>query len=124
MSKNYYDILGVSKNATQDEIKKSYRELCKKYHPDRTGGDDTKIKEINEAYAVLGDEQKRKEYDGMGSFGGGFGGGFGGFSSTWADWLNRKSRPMASDNRVTISISFRDADVGCQHTGKGNRRIN
>ena len=123
MSKNYYDILGVSKNATQDEIKKSYRELCKKYHPDRTGGDDTKIKEINEAYAVFGDEQKRKEYVGMGSFGGGFGGGFGGFSSTWADWLNRKSRPMASDNRVTISISLKDAYMGCKHTIQVNGRL-
>ena len=119
MSKNYYDILGVSKNASQDEIKKSYRELCKKYHPDRTGGDDTKIKEINEAYAVLGDEQKRKEYDGMGSFGGGFGG----FNSTWADWLNRKSRPMASDNRVTISISLKDAYMGCKHTVQVNGKL-
>ena len=93
------------------------------HFPDRTGGDDTKIKEINEAYAVLGDEQKRKEYDGMGSFGGGFGGGFGGFSSTWADWLNRKSRPMASDNRVTISISLKDAYMGCKHTVQVNGRL-
>ena len=46
--RNYYDILGLNKNATQDDIKKAYREMCKKYHPDRTGGDDTKIKEINE----------------------------------------------------------------------------
>ena len=58
--KNYYDILGLNKNATQDDIKKAYREMCKKYHPDRTGGDDTKIKEINEAYATLGDENKKR----------------------------------------------------------------
>ena len=79
MSKNFYDVLGVSKTATQDEIKKAYRELCKKYHPDKQGGDDTKIKEINEAYATIGDETKRKEYDMQNSMGG-FGG-FGGFST-------------------------------------------
>ena len=63
MSKNYYDVLGVSKTATQNEIKKAYRELCKKYHPDKHGGDDTKIKEINEAYSVLSDKNKRNQYD-------------------------------------------------------------
>ena len=108
MSKNYYDVLGVKKNATQDEIKKSYRELCKKYHPDRTGGDDTKIKEINEAYAVIGDEQKRKEYDAQNSFGG--------FGSDWIQWFNRSTRRMASDNRVTIKISLNDAYMGCKQS--------
>ena len=114
MSKNYYDVLGVKKNATQDEIKKSYRELCKKYHPDRTGGDDTKIKEINEAYAVIGDEQKRKEYDAQNSFGG--------FGSDWTQWFNRSTRRMASDNRVTIKISLNDAYMGCKHTVLVNGR--
>ena len=104
MSKNFYDVLGVSKTATQDEIKKAYRELCKKYHPDKHGGDDTKIKEINEAYATIGDEIKRKEYDVQISMGGfdGFSG-FGNF------------RQMASDVRVTITISLEDAYFGCKH---------
>jgi len=62
MSKNYYDILWVSKNATTEEIKKAYRKLAMKYHPDRWW-DAEKFKEINEAYSVLSDENKRREYD-------------------------------------------------------------
>ena len=63
MKKNYYDVLGVDRNASQEDIKKAYRNLSKKYHPDKTGGDDSKFKEINEAYDTLGDESKRREYD-------------------------------------------------------------
>jgi len=74
MAKNYYDILGVSKSATADEIKSAYRKLALKYHPDRNPGNkaaEDKFKEIAEAYSVLGDEKKRKEYDNpAGSFGG------------------------------------------------------
>jgi curved DNA-binding protein len=119
--KDYYDILGVKKNATQDEIKKAYRELCKKYHPDRTGGDDTKIKEINEAYSIIGDETKRREYDGQKSpFS--FSGGPGGFSDPWADWLNKKMRP-AGDARVTIRISLEEAYFGCKHPVSVNGKL-
>lgn len=60
---NYYDILGVSKNASFDEIKKAYRKLSLKYHPDKTGGEDSKFKEINEAYSVLSDQPQREMYD-------------------------------------------------------------
>lgn len=74
MAKNYYDILGVNKSATADEIKSAYRKLALKYHPDRNPGNkaaEDKFKEIAEAYSVLGDEKKRKEYDNpTGSFGG------------------------------------------------------
>lgn len=67
--RDYYKILGVSKKASQDDIKKAYRKLAKKYHPDLNPGDtaaEQKFKEINEAYEVLGDEQKRKKYDSFG----------------------------------------------------------
>ena len=100
--RDYYEVLGVSKTASQDEIKKAFRKLALKYHPDRNKGNEeamNKFKEANEAYSVLSDEQKRQQYDqlgpdafeqaqtaggagrmGGGGFGGGgFGGGFGGF---------------------------------------------
>lgn len=66
MAKDYYDILGVSKSASADEIKRAYRRLALKYHPDR-GGDHDKFKEINEAYQALSDPQKRAQYDQFGS---------------------------------------------------------
>lgn len=86
MSKNYYDLLGIQKSATADDIKKAFRVMAHKYHPDKKGGDEAKFKEVNEAYSVLSDEKKRSEYDAYGRvFSGGAGGGqqgpedFGGF---------------------------------------------
>mgnify|MGYP000067781618 CR=1 FL=1 len=83
MGKDYYQILGVRKEASNDEIKKAYRKMAHKYHPDKAGGDESKFKEINEAYQVLSDEAKRRRYDQFGSAdagqGGGYSGGFGGF---------------------------------------------
>lgn len=84
MSKDYYNILGVSKDASDNEIKKAFRKLAHRYHPDKSGGDEAKFKEINEAYQVLSDKQKRGQYDQFGSAfdqqaGGGAGQGFGGF---------------------------------------------
>ncbi len=77
MAKDYYEILGVSRDASEAEIKKAYRKLAHKYHPDKDGGDEEKFKEVNEAYAVLSDAKKRAQYDQFGSAGaqaGGFGG--------------------------------------------------
>ncbi|MDO8521924.1 MAG: molecular chaperone DnaJ [bacterium] len=81
--KNYYDILGITKTASEEEIKSAFRKLAHKYHPDKKGGDEKKFKEASEAYAVLSDKKKRAEYDtygktfaGGGQQAGGFGGGF------------------------------------------------
>ncbi len=80
LEKDYYKSLGVAKNATQDEIKKSYRKLARKYHPDANKGDteaEERFKEISEAYDVLSDEKRRKEYDEIRAYGGAFRGGRG-----------------------------------------------
>ncbi len=79
---DYYELLGVDKNASEDEIKKAFRKAAVKYHPDKEGGDETKFKEVNEAYEVLKDKQKRQRYDQFGhaGVGGASGGGAGGFS--------------------------------------------
>lgn len=88
MARDYYDILGVNKGASDDDIKRAFRKLAHQYHPDKTGGDDKRFKEINTAYQVLGDAEKRKKYDRFGSnfeqmsggsAGGGSGFGAGGF---------------------------------------------
>jgi len=77
--RDYYDILGVSKDASDDDIKKAYRKLAHQYHPDKSGGDEQKFKEINEAYQVLSDKSKREQYDQFGQTFEGAGAGAGGF---------------------------------------------
>ena len=98
--RDYYEVLGVSKTADASEIKKAYRALGKKYHPDANPGDkeaEEKFKELSEAYAVLSDPEKRQKYDQFGhaAFDGGAGGagGFGGFDFSGADlgFRNKKS---------------------------------
>lgn len=133
MAKNYYETLGVDKNATQDDIKKAYRNLVKKYHPDLHPGDSAaaeKFKEINEANEVLSDEKRRKEYDfqqehpNMGGFGGAGGAGFSGFSDfgdIFGDIFGgfgggrRKAQTKVKGDDITIeiSLSFLDAAKGC-----------
>lgn len=89
MSKDYYKILGVEKGASKEEVKKAFRKLAHKYHPDKKDGDEKKFKEINEAFQILGNDEKRKQYDQFGADfqqQGGFGGGM-----NWEDFM-RASR--------------------------------
>src|SRR5581483_10653741 len=85
MQKDYYKILGITRGASEDEIKKAYRRLAHEYHPDKKSGNEAKFKEINEAYQILSNKDKRAAYDRFGTaepFGAGgnpFGGGFQGF---------------------------------------------
>ncbi len=141
--RDYYEVLGVSKDASADEIKKAFRRLAVQYHPDKEGGDETKFKEINEAYEVLKDSQKRQRYDqfghaGVGGAAGGgnpFGGGFGGFEgqninfdfgdlgdifgSFFGGGPQRSRQPnRGRDVEVQLEISFEDAVFGTERTIK------
>ena len=88
MSKDYYKSLGVEKSANQDEIKKAFRKKAHVHHPDKENGDEAKFKEINEAYQILGDEAKRKQYDQYGDSA--FSGqGFGGTGMGWDDFVRQ-----------------------------------
>ncbi len=142
--KDYYEVLGVSKTASDAEIKSAFRKLAKEYHPDKnkSEGAEAKFKEIGEAYSVLSDSGKRKNYDQFGHAGtnasgaggfGGFGGGFGGFDagdidldSVFRDFFgggfggfggSSRSKTQArkgSDIRYRINLSFEEAIFGCE----------
>ena len=88
MAKDYYGILGVSKDASADEIKKAFRKKAHELHPDKAGGDEAKFKELNEAYQILGNAEKRKQYDQFGDAA--FSGqGFGGTGMNWNDFVRQ-----------------------------------
>ncbi len=95
MAQDYYSILGVPRSASEDEIKKAYRRLAHQHHPDKSGGDEVKFKEINEAYQVLGNKEKRAQYD---QFGAAFQNGAGPFGSTqgasWEDFVRSGGFPQ------------------------------
>ncbi len=137
--RDYYEVLGVDKNADDAAIKKAYRQLAKKYHPDMNPGDkdaEVKFKEASEAYAVLSDPDKRRQYDQFGhaAFDGGAGGagGFGGFDFTGADMGDifgdifgdlfgggRSRRPnngpmQGANVRTQVRLTFEEAIFGCE----------
>ena len=138
--RDYYEVLGVSRGASEDEIKKAYKKMARKYHPDLNPGDKTaeeKFKEVNEAYEVLSDADKKARYDQYGHAGvdpnfgaGGFGGGFDGsfdfgdlgdiFGSFFGGGFGggRRTNPNAPQRgesiRMSIAISFEEAAFGCE----------
>lgn len=138
--RDYYEILGAARNASSDELKKSYRKLAMKYHPDRNPDDDVaeqKFKELNEAYEVLKDEQKRAAYDQYGhsafkaqAGGGGFGGGhhdFNQFNDAFGDFFSdfmggrgggrpRDGKVRGSDLKFNMEVSLEDAFNGLEKT--------
>jgi len=127
MAKDLYDVLGVPKNASQDDIKKAYRKLAHQHHPDKQGGDASRFKEINEAYQVLSDSDKRKRYDQFGSAGEQFSG-FGGANSGSQDFhfggvsfedifdmfgggfggQTQSQRPRGNDLVVSLDMDLKD----------------
>ncbi len=149
--RDYYEVLGINKGASADEIKKAYRALAKKYHPDMNPGDkdaEVKFKEVNEAYAVLSDEEKKRIYDQYGHAGldgsAGFGGaGAGGFSGGFSNFdfgdigdifssffgggassgsSSRRNGPIrGEDIAYRITLSFEEAAFGCKKDISYNR---
>ena len=144
--RDYYEVLGVDKNASEDEIKKAYRKKAKQYHPDLNPGDkeaENKFKEVNEAYEVLSDSQKKACYDQFGHAGvdpnyGAGGGGYGqagGFDFDLGDIFGsffgggfgggRQSNPngprRGEDIQTKVTISFEEAAKGCKRTVEVNR---
>ena len=136
--RDYYEVLGVSKTASDSEIKSAYRKLAKKYHPDMNPGDkeaEAKFKEASEAYAILSDADKRRQYDQFGhaAFDGGAGGGAGGFDfngfdmgdifgDIFGDFFGGSGRSRSANNgpmkgqnvRVSVHLTFEEACFGTE----------
>jgi len=137
VKRDYYEVLGVSKNATPEDIKKAFRRLAKEHHPDRNHEDGSaeRFKEINEAYEVLSDEGKRNTYDRFGHAGngaqdfGGFGGfGFNGFGDIFDAFFGASAeaetaaRP-GSDIHARVTLTFEEAALGCEKEITINRVV-
>jgi molecular chaperone DnaJ len=129
--RDYYEVLGVQREANADEIKKSYRKLARQYHPDVNKNSDaeTRFKELNEAYEVLSDDHKRAAYDrfghaavdGSAGSGGGFTGGFGGLGDIFEEFFgfgtrttNRRAPRRGADLRYDLAITFEEAAFGIE----------
>jgi len=125
---NYYEVLGVGETATQDEIKKAYRNLAKEHHPDK-GGDEGKFKNISQAYDTLGDENKRREYDNKKNnpFGDMFGGGnpFGGnpFGDMFGGNPFTQRKRSVPDKVIDIDVSVFESFLGSEKTISYNRKV-
>jgi molecular chaperone DnaJ len=121
MSKDYYKVLGIEKSANQDEIKRAFRKLAHQFHPDKPDGDEAKFKECNEAYQILGNEQKRQQYDQFGSNfdqQGGFGGGMG-----WEDFMQQARQGGGGAQGVNFDFGgIGDMFGDIFGFGGGNRR--
>ena len=121
---NHYQTLGVDKTATQAEIKKAYRKLSMTHHPDR-GGNEDRFKEIADAYAVVGDEGKRQQYDAVGQNPFANFGNMGGMDGNFGDLFNQmfgqqRQQSRGSDIKVDMHIQFEEAFNGCSKTFQVN----
>ena len=124
MSKDYYNILGVEKGASQEEVKKAFRKKAHQHHPDKGNGNEEKFKEINEAYQVLGNEEKRKQYDQFGSAFENMGGqGAGGFN--WQDYARQAggANPFGQGAQTDFDMGdiFSEFFGGGRRGGRGRR---
>ena len=149
--RDYYEVLGLDKNADADSIKRAYRQLAKKYHPDLNPGDaeaEKNFKEVNEAYSILSDADKKAKYDQFGhaafdpsaGAGGGYGGGFGGFGGGFGDFgdlgdifgsifgggfgggTQRRNGPQRGDDvGARVTLTFEEAAFGCKKDISYNR---
>lgn len=137
MAKEYYELLGVDEDASQEEIKQAYREKAKKYHPDSNSehADEEKFKEINKAYEILGDEEKRRKYDQFGeaAFGGGAHsgdtgpGGMGGFQDLFeaifgGGFGGGQTRSDGEHLKIPVTVTLEEAYNGVEKTFEVDRR--